>query len=53
MEKYRCDVCSYLYDPGRGDIVGGISKGVSFDDLPEKWRCPVCGVGKDEFAMEV
>lgn len=49
MQKYRCKVCGYLYDPENGDMIGGIEPGTAFGDLPDKWTCPVCGVGADEF----
>jgi rubredoxin len=49
MRKYRCTVCGYLYDPDNGDMVGGIAPGTSFDDLPDEWSCPVCGVDASEF----
>jgi len=38
-----------VYDPAEGDEDGGIEPGVAFEDLPEDWVCPICGVGKDEF----
>jgi len=47
--KYRCLVCEYVYDPAVGDPAGGIAKGTRFEDLPEDWLCPVCGVGKEYF----
>ena len=34
MEKYKCIVCGYIYDPEEGDPDGGIDPGTSFDDLP-------------------
>ena len=49
MQKYQCNVCGYVYDPAVGDPDGGIEPGTSFDDLPEDWVCPECGVGKDMF----
>ncbi len=49
MEKYRCTACGYIYDPEKGDPDSGIDPGTSFEDLPEDWVCPVCGVGKDMF----
>jgi hydroxylamine reductase len=49
MLKYRCLVCEYIYDPQKGDPDTGISPGTSFEDLPDDWLCPVCGVGKDQF----
>lgn len=53
MKKYRCIVCQYIYDPQKGDPDSGIDPGTAFEDLPDDWICPVCGVGKDQFeAME-
>jgi len=42
MKKYRCTICEYIYDPAEHD-------NVAFEDLPETWVCPECGVGKDQF----
>jgi rubredoxin len=50
MKKYVCDVCGYEYDPEVGDPDNGIAAGTAFEDLPEDWVCPLCGVGKDEFS---
>jgi len=50
MKKYECDVCGYIYDPAVGDPNNGIKPGTSFGDLPDDWKCPVCGVGKDQFS---
>ncbi|MDD4775201.1 MAG: rubredoxin [Syntrophomonas sp.] len=47
--KYECTICGYIYDPAVGDPDSDIAPGVSFEDLPEDWVCPVCGAGKDEF----
>lgn len=49
MSKYECLVCGYIYDEAEGDDVGGIAPGTIWEDLPEDWLCPVCGVGKDQF----
>lgn len=51
MKKYLCTVCGYEYDPAVGDPDGGVAPGVSFEDLPDGWVCPVCGVGKDMFEV--
>lgn len=50
--KYRCMTCDYVYDPQVGDPDGGIDPGTPFEDLPDDWECPVCGVGKDDFEKE-
>ena len=49
MDQYRCTVCGYIYDPEQGDPGSGVAAGTSFEDLPETWVCPLCGVGKDSF----
>ena len=52
MEKYVCDVCGYVYDPAEGDPDNGIAPGTPFENLPEDWVCPLCGVVKDQFSKE-
>ena len=49
MKKYRCTVCEWVYDPAVGDPDGGFAPGTQFEEIPEDWVCPVCGVGKDMF----
>ena len=49
MDKYVCQMCGYIYDPEKGDPASGIEAGTPFEDLPDDWVCPVCGVGKDQF----
>jgi rubredoxin len=49
MEKWECTACGYVYDPSAGDPENGIEPGTSFEDLPDNWVCPQCGVGKDFF----
>ena len=46
--KYECP-CGYVYDPAVGDPDGGIAPGTAWDDIPEDWVCPICGLGKDAF----
>ena len=46
--KYLCP-CGYEYDPAVGDPDNGIAPGTAWEDLPEDWVCPVCGLGKDAF----
>ena len=52
MKKYVCIACGYVYDPEEGDIDSGIEPGTAFEDIPDEWVCPLCGVGKDEFEPE-
>ena len=49
MAKYACTACSYVYDPEVGDAENGIAPGTPFEDLPDDWVCPLCGLGKDMF----
>lgn len=49
MQKWICTACHYIYDPAVGDEDGGVAPGTSFEDIPEDWVCPVCGVEKDMF----
>ena len=48
--KYVCNVCGYVYDPEKGDPENDVAPGTSFQDIPDTWVCPVCGVGKDDFS---
>lgn len=50
MKRYVCDVCGWIYDPAIGDPGNGVSAGTSFEDLPDDWVCPECGVAKDMFS---
>ena len=45
-----CNVCGYEYDEDAGDPDNGIEPGTKFEDLPEDFVCPLCGVGKEDFS---
>jgi rubredoxin len=49
MKKYVCTTCAWVYDPAIGDPDSGIAPGTPFEEIPEDWTCPVCGVGKEDF----
>lgn len=51
MKKYVCDVCGWVYDPEIGDPDGGIAPGTAFEDIPDDWECPECGVTKEDFSL--
>ena len=42
----------WVYDEEAGIPEEGIAPGTKFEDLPEDFVCPLCGVGKDQFAEE-
>ena len=50
--KYVCEICGYEYDEAVGDPDNGIAPGTKFEDLPEDFTCPLCGVGKENFKKE-
>jgi rubredoxin len=52
MNRYRCTICGYVYDPEKGDPDNGVKPKTRFEDLPSDWVCPVCGAEKDMFEKE-
>ena len=46
--KYECP-CGNFYDPALGDPDNGVAPGTVWEDVPEDWVCPICGLGKDAF----
>ena len=50
--RWLCTLCDYVYDEKRGEPHRGIKPGTKFEDLPDDFICPECGVGKDQFSPE-
>lgn len=50
--KYVCSVCGFEYDEEKAYPEGGIAPGTPWDELPEDFECPLCGVGRDQFEQE-
>ena len=50
-EMFQCQTvsCGCIYNPDKGDRKGKIPKGTQFADLPDQWKCPVCGAGTKMF----
>ena len=46
MQKWRCTICRYIYEPAEGDPANGIAQGTPFEELPGDWVCPLCGASK-------
>jgi len=46
MRKWRCLTCGHIYDEELGDPEHGIAPGTRFEDIPDDWLCPECGVDK-------
>jgi rubredoxin len=49
MQKYKCVLCGYIYDPAKGDPENGVAPGTPFEQVPNDWVCPECGAEKDVF----
>ncbi len=49
LRRWLCEACGLVYDEARGDPDSGLAPGTRFEDIPDDWRCPVCGVGKSDF----
>ncbi len=39
--QYKCSICGYVYDDAK--------EKVPFTDLPDSWKCPLCGAPKSAF----
>lgn len=53
-EGYRrwiCDACGYIYDEAKGDIDSGLMPGTRYDDIPDDWECPLCGLRKADLRL--
>lgn len=48
--KWVCNICDWKYDEEQGDPDNGIEPGTKFEDLPDDFVCPICGVGKEDFS---
>lgn len=51
MKKYQCILCSFIYDEAAGLPQEGIAAGTRWEDVPDDWECPECGVKKADFEM--
>ena len=51
MKTWQCIVCGFVYDEEEGWEQDGIAPGTAWDDVPDDWLCPECGVGKIDFVM--
>ncbi len=51
MKKWLCIICGLIYDEAKGWPADGIAAGTRWEDVPDDWLCPDCGVGKADFEM--
>lgn len=49
FRQYICRACGLIYDEEKGDADSGLAPGTRFEDIPEDWECPLCGVTKRDF----
>jgi rubredoxin-NAD+ reductase len=47
--KFICRACGLIYDEAEGDPDSGLAPGTRFEDIPDDWSCPLCGVTKADF----
>lgn len=53
FRKWECQICNWVYDEEKGCPEDGIAPGTRWEDIPDDWSCPECGVGKEDFEMKV
>ena len=51
MKRYICMICGYVYDEAEGCPDQGIAPGTRWEDVPDDFTCPDCGVGKEDFEV--
>jgi rubredoxin len=51
LRTFMCVVCGFIYSEAEGWPEDGIAPGTRWEDVPETWTCPDCGVTKDDFEM--
>ena len=51
ISRYVC-VLFIIYDEAAGDADYDLAPGVAFEDLPEDFVCPLCGVDKSLFEQQ-
>jgi len=52
MRQFSCDICRYTYDEAAGIPDDGIAPGTKWEDVPDDFSCPLCGVGKETFSEQ-
>ncbi|GAB5096632.1 rubredoxin [Caballeronia sp. HLA56] len=51
FKQWVCVICGWIYDEATGDPEHGVAAGTRWSDIPDDWRCPLCDVGKEDFAL--
>lgn len=50
-QRYVCDACGFIYDEAEGDPDSGLMAGTRFEDIPDDWQCPLCGLTKSDLRL--
>jgi len=51
MKQWMCAPCGFIYDEAAGLPEDGIPAGTRFEDIPDSWVCPDCGLSKMHFVL--
>lgn len=51
FKQWECQLCGWIYDEAEGSPEDGLAPGTRWQDVPDDWACPECGVDKSGFAM--
>jgi rubredoxin-NAD+ reductase len=51
MARYLCTVCGFIFDEEIGDIDSGIEPGTKWENVPNDWKCPLCGITKADESL--
>lgn len=51
FQRWICDACGYIYDEAKGDPDSGLAPGTRYQDIPDDWQCPLCGLTKTDLRL--
>ena len=49
--RWICDACGFVYDEAKGDPDSGLAPGTRYQDIPDDWQCPLCGLSKSDLRL--
>ena len=51
FKRWVCDACGYIYEEEKGDPDSGLAPGTRYEDIPDEWMCPLCGLTKSDLRL--
>jgi rubredoxin-NAD+ reductase len=51
FRRWVCDACGYIYNEAEGDPDSGLAPGTRYEDIPDDWMCPLCGLSKSDLRL--